>query len=87
MREFATKRKLEFNANKTQLICFHLPHMHPQSATILFNNVALQYSSKVTHLGHILTSTLDDYEDIARVFKDLIRKAYSVLCFIMWILL
>jgi hypothetical protein len=42
---FATKRKLEFNANKTQLICFHLPHMHPQSATILFNNVVLQYSS------------------------------------------
>ena len=32
---FATKRKLEFNANKTQLICFHLPHMHPQSATII----------------------------------------------------
>ena len=55
--------------------------MHPQSATILFNNVALQYSSKVTHLGHILTSTLDDSEDIARVlFKDLIRKDDSVLC-------
>ena len=32
---FATKRKLEFNANKTQLICFHLPHMHPQSATVI----------------------------------------------------
>ena len=74
---FATKRKLEFNANKT---CFHLPHMHPQSATILFNNVVLQYSSEVTHLGHVLTSTLDDSEDIARVLKDLIRKANSVLC-------
>ena len=54
--------------------------MHPQSATISFNNVVLQYSSKVTHLGHILTSTLDDSEDIARVLKDLIRTANSVLC-------
>ena len=52
--------------------------MHPQSATI--NNVVLQYSSKVTHLGHILTSTLDYSEDIALVLKDLIHKANSVLC-------
>ena len=72
---FATKRKLEFHVNKTQLICFHLP---PKSATILLNNVVLQYSSKVTHLGHILTSTLDDSEDIARVLKDLIRKLGSM---------
>ena len=82
----AIKRKLEFNAYKTQLICFHLPCrsiiiMHPQSATILLLfNIVLQYSSKVTHLGHILTSTLDDSEVIARVLKNLIRKADSVLC-------
>jgi hypothetical protein len=40
----------------------------------------LFFSTPVTHLGHILTSTLDDSEDIARVLKDLIRKAISVLC-------
>ena len=44
--------------------------------TIVFNNVVLQYSYEVTHLGHILTPHLDDKNDIIRAVKDLNRKAF-----------
>ena len=32
--------------------------------TVVFNNVVLQYSNEVTHLGHILTPDLHDKNDI-----------------------
>ena len=34
----------------------------------------------ITHLGHILSSNLNDKEDIIRVVKDMNRKANTVLC-------
>ena len=69
-----------YNANKTQLICFHTPSIRQYTATIFFENIPLQYSEHVTHLGHILSSNLNDKEDIVRVVKDMNRKANTVLC-------
>ena len=37
-------------------------------------------SDQVTHLGHILTSDLNDKQDIIQVIKDMNRKANSILC-------
>ena len=48
--------------------------------TIVFNNVVLQYSDEVTHLGHILTPHLDDKNDIIRAVQDLNQKANSLFC-------
>ena len=42
--------------------------------------VLLQYSDRLTHLGHILSSNLTDNEDIIQVFKDMNCKANTVLC-------
>ena len=67
---FSVAHKLEFNANKTQLICFHAPSVRPIAPTIYFNGTKLSYS---VHLGHILTSNLDDTADI-------MRNANSLLC-------
>ena len=74
---YASTHGLRFNAEKTQLICFHLRQSHPVIPTVVFNNVVLQYSNEVTHLGHILTPDLDD---IIRAVKDLNCKAISHFC-------
>ena len=71
---FAVSHGLHFNVSKTQLICFRSPSTHPCSATIY---TLLHYSDQVTHLGHILTSDLNDKQD---VIKDMNRKANSVSC-------
>lgn len=77
---FAVSHKLEFNAGKTQLICFYGPSVRPITPSIYFNEIQLSYSDEVVHLGHILTSTLDDTADIMRAVKDMNRKVNSLLC-------
>ena len=77
---FSASHKLEFNASKTQLICFYAPSARPITPTIYLNGTKLSYSDKVVHLGHLFTSTLDDTEDIMRAVKDINRKANSLLC-------
>ena len=72
--------KLEFNASKIRLICFHLPPVHSYDASIFFNGVQLQYTNKVLHLGHFLSPDLSDTDDILCVVKDLNCKANSILC-------
>ena len=48
---YASTHGLRFNAEKTQLICFHLCQSHPVIPTIVFNNIVLQYSYEVTCKG------------------------------------
>ena len=67
---FADTHGLSFNANKTQLICFHRHSFSATPADIFFRDTLLQYTDEVTHLGHILTSNLNDRSDIIRVVKD-----------------
>ena len=50
------------------------------SPSIYFNGTQLSYSDKVIHLGHVLTSTLNDTADIMRAIKDMNRKINSLLC-------
>ena len=76
---FADTHGLSFNANKTQLICFHQRSFSATPADIFFRDTLLQYTDEITHLGHILTSNLNDRSDIIRVVKDLNRKANSFL--------
>ena len=52
---------------------FRLRHTRVCLPDIIFNNVVQHYSDEVTHLGHILSSDLDDKSDIIRVVKDLNR--------------
>ena len=78
---YADTHGLRFNAEKTQLICFHPRHTRVYLPDIVFNNVVLHYSEEVTHLGHILSSDLDDKSDIIRAVKDLNRKACANLLF------
>ena len=54
-------------------------HSSATPADIFFRDTLLQYTDEVTHLGHILTSNLNDRSDIIRVVKDLNRKANSLL--------
>ena len=72
---FAVSHKLEFNASKMQLICFYAPSVRPISPSIYFNGTLLSYS---IHLGHVLTSTLDDTADIMRAVKDMNQKINCV---------
>ena len=65
---------------KTQLMCFHCPSVYPITADIYLNNIKLSFVSHVKHLGHILSSNLDDTLDIQRAVKDLNCKANNLLC-------
>ena len=76
---FAMSHKLEFNASKTQLICFTAPGVSPTLPFIFFNDVLLTYSEQIIHLGHILSKTLDDSADIMRATRDMNRKANSLI--------
>ena len=77
---FADTHGLSFNANKTQLVCFHQHSYSAIPVDIFFRDTLLQCTDEVIHLGHILTSNLNDRSDITRVVKDLNRKANSLLC-------
>ena len=44
-----------------------------------FNCLQLPYSDKVTNLGHVLISTLDDTPD-TRTVRDMNRKVNSFVC-------
>ena len=48
--------------------------------TIIFNDIILEYSDEVRHLGHILCYNLDDNVDIVRAVKDMNRMANSIIC-------
>ena len=76
---FAMSHKLEFNASKTQLICFTAPGVSPTLPSIFFNDVLLTYSEQIVHLGHILSKTLDDSADIMRATREMNRKANSLI--------
>ena len=72
---FASEFDITFNASKTQLICFStLPN-----GVFRFNEVALQFTDIVTHLGHTLHRKLDDEVDIAQVTSAMCRKANYLL--------
>ena len=75
---YADTHGLRFSAEKTQLICFHLCQTLVCVPDIIFINVILHYSDEVTHLGHILSSDMDDRSDIIRAVKDLNHMANSL---------
>ena len=49
---YADSHGLVFNAEKTQLICFHLHQTYVCTPDII-NDVVLNHSDEVTHLGYI----------------------------------
>ena len=65
---------------KTQLMCFRCPSVHPITADIDLNNIKLSFVSHVKHLGHILSSNLDNTLDIQRAVMGLNCKANNFLC-------
>ena len=80
-KNFASQHGLLFNARKTQLIRFTstMPTLDSSRVNLTFRGESLPYSDKVTHLGHILQSDLNDDADILRAAKELIKKANFVL--------
>ena len=77
---YAHDHGLLFNASKIQLICFRSCKNCRFLPLITFNNTALPYKNEVIHLGHVLSSDLNDGPDVTRALKDLNRKANCSLC-------
>ena len=53
---YAVSHGLEFNASKTQLICFRTPPTRPCVASIYFGNIRLQYSKQAKLLIWVIYS-------------------------------
>ena len=62
--KYASDHGLEFNTTKSQLICFRHSSQQEYPVVIHMNDEQLQFSDKVTHLGHILSYNLCDRDDI-----------------------
>ena len=77
--DYASCHGLEFNASKTQLICFRQSSWCTSSASIFLNGLQLHFSDEVSHLGHILTLNLRGKINITRATKDLNRKSNYIL--------
>ena len=77
--KYASDHGLEFNTTKSQLICFRRSSQQEFPVVIHMNDEQLQFSDKVTHLGHTLSYNLCDRDDIVKATKDLNRKANYIL--------
>ena len=69
--KYASDHGLEFNTTKSQLICFRRSSQQEFPVVIHMNDAQLQFSDKVIHLGHILSYSLCDRDDIVKATKDL----------------
>ena len=76
---FATEHNLQFNAAKTQLICFRSSPKVKFTGKFFFSGHLLEFSDTVTHLGHVLHCSLDDGPDIKRATLEMCKKANVVL--------
>ena len=64
----------------TQLVQFsRMCSLDCSPASFLFNSLELRLSHSAKHLGHILSFSLSDIDDIVCVKKDLIHKANYIL--------
>ena len=77
--KYASDHGLEFNTTKSQLICFRHSSQQEFPVVIHMNDGQLQFSDKVTHLGHTLSYNLCERDDIVKATKDLNRKANYIL--------
>ena len=77
---FGASHKMRFNPDKTQCICFCKGNANlSQDSRFLFCGKSIALSTSVTHLGHILTSKLQDDHDIQRCLLDFVKRANSTL--------
>ena len=71
--EYASKFDIQFNADKSQLIVFSCngkPIMDPR---IMMNGRHVESVSKVTHLGHVITKNINDF-DVSKCVGDFNRQ-------------
>ena len=85
--KWSTTSKIEFNASKSQTICFGLKRRHgsqpvPQLPVSLGDQLIPTFEN-VTHLGHILSCYLDDSPELIRIAKSFNKQFnafYSRFC-------
>jgi len=78
---FALQYSLVFNANKSKCMLF-LPRGKRRTCKPVFvvNGHSIEYVDEYVHLGHVISSDLDDARDIDRYRLALIRQINTVLC-------
>jgi len=79
---FASQYSSIFNANKSKCM-FFLPRgkRHTCKPVFVVNGHSIEYVDEYVHLGHVISSDLDDARDIDRCRLALIRQINSVLIF------
>ena len=78
---FASLHGLKFNPGKSQLIKFSAHAAGPSTLpSINFCGIPLGFSNTVVHLGNILSSDLNDSEDILSKCRDMLTKSNALLC-------
>ena len=83
---FASLRGLKFKPAKSQLIKISA-HVAGSSTlpSINFCGILLGFSNTVVHLGNILSSDLNDSEDILSKCRDMLMLSYAVFPILIWL--
>jgi len=68
------------NLNACSFLVRDIGHFHVQRPPFYINNSAVEYVDQWPHLGHVISSDMDDKNDINRGRSALISQKY-VLCF------
>jgi len=82
---YALEYNVMFKSDKTK--CIFLPNkgcagrLHTQRPVFYINNSAVEYVEQWPHLGHVISSDLDDKHDINRGRSALVSQINNVLCF------
>ena len=83
--QFALEYNIMFNADKSKCIFFPnkgcAGRLHTQRPVFYINNSAVEYVEQWPHVGHVISSDLDDKHDIKRVRSALVSQINNVVCF------
>ena len=83
--QYALEYNIVFNADKSKCIFFPnkgcAGRLHAQKPVFHINNSAVEYVEQWPHLGHVISSDLDDKHDISRGRSALFSQINNGLCF------
>jgi exonuclease III len=84
--EYAREYNISFNASKSKYLvavpsCRRLLSEHINDCAFVIGNRVIERVDSFVHLGHVISSKLDDDGDIQRQCSDFIRQTNNVICY------
>jgi hypothetical protein len=74
------ENNIAFNSSKSQFIIFHgKGHHAPTNVTVSLGDSAIPLGDSAVHLGHILSNSLSDSDELERIAKSFNGQFYCAI--------